>query len=180
MGDFDKAIFALARAIRRLAGASGVVASLQFTAPGLSPKEDAIVLYGLLRGAASEKATRVVATGVPVTIRYHARIVARTAGEPAWSASSAHVLRYDSLKNVYLVDRNGSVAPYRSAEDAVLAFSSYAVSFRGVDTTIPFDCQLEAFISYPSEHGDTSQALWGYMTPYLRVRDCNRLLGPPR
>jgi hypothetical protein len=176
MSDVDKAIFALARALRRLAGGSAAVASLQFTVPTVSRHDDSVVVSGVLRGAASEKVTRVVATGAPVTIRYDGRIVGRAAGDPSWKASSARVLRYDSLKNVYLVDRDGAQVQFRNAEDAVLTFSSYAVVFHGVDSSRAFDCQLEAFISYPSDHGDTSQALWGYVTPYLRVGDCNQLL----
>jgi hypothetical protein len=132
------------------------------------------LVSGTLEGALNDKASRVVATGTPVTIRYEGRITARP-GASAWTASALRVLRYDAMTNVYVVDRNAETATFSKIEDAAVAFGSYSLTFRGVDPDQSLDFQLEAFISYPSERGDTSQALWGYVTPYVRVRDFHLL-----
>ncbi len=176
MSDLDKAVLGLTRALRRIAGGSAAVASLQFTAPELAKHDDAIAMRGVLHGAASEQVVRVVATGTPVILRFDGKLVGRGDGARSWSASTTGVLRFDALKNVYLVDRDGAVREYRDVGDAFAAWSSYAVVFRGADAARAFDCEAEAFVSYPSERGDTRQALWGHVTPYLRVRECERLL----
>src|SRR5262245_19639380 len=109
MGDLDKAVFALVRAIRSVAGGSATALALQFTNPVVTERDDAsIVVAGNLRGALSEKAARVVATGAPVTIRYEGRLTSKEGGGATRQSTAVRVLRYDVLKETYVVEQHGA------------------------------------------------------------------------
>lgn len=157
------------------------VITLVFSLQGVHQRGDALVMRGALASAVPPGAERIVRAGAPLELHFEAELMHAGLGRTV-PAQAVNVLRYEPLERTFLVERAGATARFRALAPAVRAFSAFELAFPEAAAAGKIDVEVTARLVYASQLAGpaAADALWDGATPFLRVKDLQRLVTEER